>query len=414
MPAELLASVEPQPLVQHPVGILAVLLAVLAAIFKLTEWPVTARVFKVIPALVFCYFVPTLLATCHVIPEKSLLYTWVQTFLLPASLLLLVLSLDVPGIIRLGPKAIIMLLAGTIGVVIGGPLSLLLVGRWLPEEAWRGMAALAGSWIGGAANQLALKEAAGAPDAVFGPIIVVDVVAAYVWMGILFYLAGHRQTIDRWMGADVSVVHDLEKRMAAFQQRSSRVPAVADLMMIFALAFVGRWLSHKAGAALSGQIAARDAVAGLNDVISAKTWTFILATAIGLGLSFTPARQLDGAGASKIGTVIIYLLVACIGASANFREVTKYPAFLAMAFIWLAVHVVVLVLVARLIRAPLFLAAVGSQANIGGPVSAPAVASAFHPSLVPVGALLAVAGYVLGTYAGLVCMSLLKMVARAG
>jgi hypothetical protein len=143
----------------------------------------------------------------------------------------------------------------------------------------------------------------------------------------------------------------------------------------------------------------------------ATTWKFILVTTVGVLLSFTPARRLDGAGASKIGSVMIYLLVACIGAHADFTTIGEQPAYILMGFIWMACHVIMLLGVALLIRAPIFFVAVGSQANIGGAASAPVVAAAFHPSLAPVGALLAVAGYVLGTYAGLVCMTLLKMVA---
>jgi uncharacterized membrane protein len=144
-----------------------------------------------------------------------------------------------------------------------------------------------------------------------------------------------------------------------------------------------------------------------------STWKYIIITALGVLLSFTRARNLEGAGASKIGAMMIYLLVACIGAGANFRTIFQHPAVLVMGFIWMAVHIVVLLGVARLIRAPLFFVAVGSQANIGGAASAPVVASAFHPALAPVGALLAVAGYVLGTYAGWVCMQLLRLAAGA-
>ena len=145
--------------------------------------------------------------------------------------------------------------------------------------------------------------------------------------------------------------------------------------------------------------------------LSPVTWKFILITAVGVVLSFTPARKLEGAGASKIGSVMIYLLVACIGAHADFTTLGEQPAYILMGFIWIAVHIIVLLTVGWLIKAPMFFVAVGSQANIGGAASAPVVAAAFHPSLAPVGALLAVAGYVLGTYAGLVCMALLKAVA---
>ena len=392
------------PLVENPAGVLAVLLVVLAVIFWLTQRPVVGRMFKVVPALVFCYFVPTALTTLGVIPAESELYKWIKTFLLPASLLLLVLSLDVPAILRLGPKAVIMLLAGTTGVVIGGPISLWICQEQLPPDAWQGMAALSGSWIGGGANFVAIGEAAETTDSMLGVMVIVDVFVANIWMGILLYLSGHQERIDRWTGANASAIKELQRRMTEFQARVNRIATLPDLMMILALAFLGSWLSYQAGILLPD----------IGDMISSTTWKFIIVTGAGVVLSFTRARNLEGAGASKLGTVMIYLLVACIGASADFVEIAENPALIKMGFIWMAIHVVVLLGVGKLIRAPIFFVAVGSQANIGGAASAPVVASAFHPSLAPVGALLAVAGYVLGTYAGLTCMWMLRSVAQAG
>ena len=74
-------------------------------------------------------------------------------------------------------------------------------------------------------------------------------------------------------------------------------------------------------------------------------------------------------------------------------------------------QVSLLLIVAKIIRAPFFFVAVGSQANVGGAASAPVVASAFHPSLAPVGVLLAVLGYALGTYAAWLCGILMQFVA---
>lgn len=404
--------VNPEPLIQHPVGLLAVLLGVLAVIFRLTQHPVAGKLFKIVPSLVFCYFVPTTLTTIGVIPNESELYTWVKDFLLPASLLLLILSLDVPGILRLGPKAVIMLLAGTAGVVIGGPIALwicqhILPAEWaLPPDAWKGMAALSGSWIGGGANFVAIGKMAEVSDSMLATMVIPDVIVANIWMGVLLYLSGRQHSIDRRSGANVQAIRDLEIRMADFQKQVNRIATLPDLIMILALGFMGSWLSYKIGMMLPDIGTDQSGT-----IISHTTWKYILVTTAGIILSFTRARNLEGAGASKLGTVMIYLLVACIGASADFRKILESPAFLIVGFIWIFIHIIVLLTVAKLIRAPIFFVAVGSQANIGGAASAPVVASAFHPSLAPVGVLLAVAGYVLGTYAGIVCMQLLKWVA---
>lgn len=211
--------------ITDPAGLLAILLAVLAVIFWLANHPVAGRIFKIIPSLVFCYFVPTLLTTLGVIPDESPLYDWVKSVVLPAALLLLILALDLPGIIRLGPKAVIMLLVGTFGVVIGGPISLWIMQAWLPDDAWRGMAALCGSWIGGGANFVAIGQMAGTSDKMLAMMVIPDVFVASIWMGVLLYLSGHQHRIDKWSGANAEAIRDLERRMTEFQERTADADA---------------------------------------------------------------------------------------------------------------------------------------------------------------------------------------------
>ncbi len=391
------------PFVTDPVGILAVLLTVLAAIFWFGETGAGRRLFSVLPRLVFCYFVPTTLTTLGILPDSSPLYDWIKDYLLPASLVLLILALDVPGIVKLGPKALIMLLAGTAGVVIGAPIALFLFQNVAPPDAWQGMTALSGSWIGGGANMVALAQMAGTSDTMFGMMVIVDVAVANVWMGVLLFAAGRAAKIDRWTGADTTAIDDLKRRVTEFEARNTRPPALDDLILIVAIGFLGMWLATLAGRQLGAIV----------PFFSATVWKFIVVTLLAVGLSFSPARKLEGAGASKIGSLMLYVLVASIGAHADFTQMREAPVLVAVGAVWMLFHVAVLLLVAKLIRAPVFFVAVGSQANIGGAASAPVVASAFHPSLAPVGVLLAVAGYVLGTYAGLACMALLKYVAGA-
>lgn len=407
-PAETAEAIaESAPLVTDPVGILAVLLAVLAALFWFGERSLGKRIFGIVPKLVFCYFVPTTLTTMGILPDDSPLYDWIKVYLLPCSLLLLILALDIPGIIKLGPKAVIMLLAGTLGVVIGGPISLLLFKSQVDPEVWRGMTALCGSWIGGGANMVALGQMADVTADMFALMVIVDVAVANIWMGVLLYLAGKQREIDKWTGANTAAIDDLRRRVEDYQAKTAKNPTLTDLLMICALGFVGAMVSYKVGNYL-GEVA---------PFFGASTWKFIMVTSIALGLSLTPARSLDGAGASKIGSLFLYLLVASIGAHANFAKMFATEGsqwLLAIGAVWMLIHITVLLGVGKIIRAPIFFVAVGSQANIGGAASAPIVASAFHPSLAPVGVLLAVAGYVLGTYAGILCMEMMKVVAGAG
>jgi uncharacterized membrane protein len=396
-----------------PVGVLAVLLAVLALVFWLNTRPVAGRVFKIIPSLVFCYFVPTALSMGRIIPAQSELYVWVKEFLLPASLVALTLSLDVRGILRLGPKAGIMMLAGTAGVMLGGPIALAIWHDRLPPDAWRALSYIAGSWIGGSANGLALQRTFGASDTAVAPLIVVDIAISGTWLGLLLFGAARHRALDRLLRADASALGALGERMERFHAKSVRVPAIGDLLAILAVTFGATWLSQVG----AGELLENSFIAGLRErgFLDAFGWKVVLATTIGAALSFTPVRSLEGAGASKIGTLMIYILVACIGAGADLRPLLTSHAgwYLALGVTWIAIHAVILLTVSRLIRAPFFYIAVASQANIGGAASAPIVAGAFNPALAPVGVLLAVAGYVLGTYGGWLSTQMCRLVAGA-
>lgn len=404
------------PLVNDPIGILAILLLVLAGVFRLGATAPGARLFRVVPALVFCYFVPTALTTAGVIPAESELYGWVRGYLLPCSLLLLILALDIPAIVRLGPKAAVLFLTGTAGVMIGGPLAFLACSALLPDrialpdDAWRGLAALSGSWIGGSGNMAAVGEAAEVGAELFGIMVIVDVTIANVWMGCLLYLAGQQRRIDAWTGADTRAIDELTRRVSEFQARTTRVPTLADVITIVALGFAATWASVLAGDWLAAEFRPAEG----EPAISASTWKFIVVTAIGVALSCTPARRLEGAGASRLGSAMLYLLVACIGASADFAAIDlRAVGLLVAGAFWMLVHAATILTVGRLLRAPIFFVAVGSQANIGGAASAPVVAAAYHPALAPVGVLLAILGYVLGTYGGLVMMWILGRLAGA-
>lgn len=392
------------PLISQPFAVLAVLLLVLAGLFAADRTAAGNRLFRVIPLLVFAYFVPTLLSNTGIIPISSPLYTVIKKWLLPASLVLLTLSVDIPAILGLGRKAVVLFLSATASIVIGGPLAYLALGWMVPEalgeEAWKGLAALAGSWIGGGANFVAIGESVGALDSTISMMVVVDVAVASVWMAILLGFAGRNEAMDAKIDADRSTVDEVRKRVEDFQAEVSEPTNLAALLTMLAIAIGGTALAHWGASVLPD----------IGNIVRGFTWVVLIATTLGVVLSFTRFRRLEGAGASAVGSVFLYLLVASIGAHAEFAKVVDVPGLVAVGALWMMIHASVMMLIRRYTKAPIFFAAVGSQANVGGAASAPIVASAFHPALAPVGVLLAVGGYVLGTYAGLLCAALLEMV----
>ena len=318
------------------------------------------------------------------------------------ALVLLTLSIDFEGILRLGPKAIIMFLVGTFGVMFGAVFAFGLFEIISPQtvagDTWRGMATVAGSWIGGGANQAAMKEVFKVDGNLFGQFIAVDVLVANVWMAVLLFLAGRAEAFDRWTGADTRAIDDMKKRIETFNTEHARIPTLTDMMIILSLGLGAMGVSHAVGKPLAAWIGRVAPELGRYSLTSGFFWVVVIATTIGLVLSFTRARRLEGVGASRFGSAALYILVATIGMHMDIGALFDRPRLFALGLCWISVHGLIMLGVAKLIRAPLFFMAVGSQANIGGAASAPVVASAFHPSLAPVGVLMAVFGYALGTY----------------
>ncbi|MCW8980192.1 MULTISPECIES: DUF819 family protein [Altibacter] len=398
--------------------------------------------YKVVPALFMAYFIPALLTTFGVIaPEwvtlsesgevtenSTSLYYMASRYLLPAALVLMTLSIDLKGVFNLGPKALILFLTGTAGIILGGPIAVLIVGTISPEAVggegadavWRGLSTLAGSWIGGGANQTAMLEIYGYNQALYGGMVFVDIVVANIWMAIILVGIGKSAKIDKWLKADTSAIESLKEKVSSYTKKVERNPSLTDLMILGAIAFGTVSFAHFGADYLSAFFA--DIVADIPKGIKRNVFTFLdssffwmisITTLIGVLLSFTKARSYEGAGASKLGSVFIYILVATIGMKMDLTLIFDNTMLIVIGLVWMLFHAGLLILVAKLIRAPYFFLAVGSQANVGGAASAPIVASAFHPSLATVGVLLAVFGYAIGTVGAILCTVLMQLAASA-
>ena len=400
-------------------GLLMITLAIIFATANSTQ-PFWKKFYIFIPSLLLCYFIPSIYSTLGWIdPNSSQLYYVASRYLLPASLVLLTLSIDLKAVLNLGWKAIVMFLTGTIGIVIGGPLAMLIIGTIDPNileatssdnEIWRGLATVAGSWIGGGANQTAMLEVYQPSSSLFSAMVTVDIIMANLWLAFLLYGASMASKVDRWLGSDTSAISHLLKQVQDYQNKIKRIPSLKDLVSILAVAFGITAVSHIIGDNIAPWISENAPRLREFSLDSAFFWIVVTATTGGLLVSFTRLRTLEGAGASKIGSLFLYILVMTIGLKMDLMAFFKAPSFFFIGLIWILVHIALLLLVAKSIKAPLFFVAVGSQANVGGAASAPIVASAFHPSLAPIGVLLAVLGYALGTYGAYATAEIMRLI----
>jgi uncharacterized membrane protein len=383
-------------MIQDPVSILAYLAAVVGVVFQLGRLEALRPLFDRVPPLVWSYFVPMLSTTAGLLPDESGVYRAMARYLLPASLALMLLSSDIRAVARLGRTALVVMAAGVLGVVIGVVAAYFVFRPWLPDDAWKALGALAGTWIGGSANLLAVGTTLGLAPEMQGVIIVVDTIVGYTWMGVLISLAPHQERFDRWLRADRSRIHAVSVRLGESAARA-RAPGVADLTLLVGIALALTAVCLWAGGLLPP----------VGRVLNPFSWAIVLLTTAGLALSLTPLARLEEVGASTLGYAGFYLLLASVGAQADLRKVVSHPQFVLLGVMVIAVHAAVLFAAVRLMRAPLFFYGAASQACIGGYSSAPLVAALYQPSMAPVGLLLAVLGNVLGTYLGLLVAQLL-------
>ena len=401
--------------------IFGILLFILALIFhtsssKNTKW---VKFYKFVPALLLCYFVPGIVNSIGIISvEDSNLYYVASRYLLPTSLVLFTIGVDFGSILKLGPKAITMTLTGTFGVILGGPVAILIVSIISPdiivssgpEATWRGLSTIAGSWIGGGANQTAMKEVFQVQDSVFSAIIAIDVLTYSVWFAILLYGAGINDKLNKFLKADTTSLELVQKKLENNTSTQFNLSNVNDLIKLLAVGFGVTAISHFLADIIAPFFQNNYPELAKFSLTSDFFWMVIIATTLGLILSFTRFRKLEKKGASKMGSLFLYILIATIGMKMEILGFFQNFDLFLITSIWITFHALLLIFVGRLIKAPFFFIAVGSQANIGGAASAPIVAAAIHPSLATVGVLLAVVGYAAGTYGAWLCAILMSLV----
>ena len=408
------------PVFTNDAIVFGILMSILGFVFitSTSKKPLWVKFYKYVPALLLCYFIPSIFNSLGIISgNSSNLYFVASRYLLPTSLALLTISIDLKEIRKLGSKALILFFTGTLGIIIGGPIAILIVLSINPaliagsdiDSVWRGLSTVAGSWIGGGANQAAMKEVFQVDNKIFSAMVAVDVIVANIWMAFLLYGAGINDKIDNWLQADSSSIDVLKNKIDAYQAQIMKIPNTADTMRVLSIGFGITAVAHFGADLIAPWIFQNAPLLAKFSLTSKFFWLIVISTTLAVFLSFTKARELEGVGASRIGSVFIYILVATIGMKMNILAIFDNPGLFIVGLIWMMIHAGMLISVAKFIKAPFFFMAVGSQANVGGAASAPIVASAFHPSLAPVGVLLAVLGYAMGTYGAWLCGVLMQL-----
>jgi uncharacterized membrane protein len=382
----------PEALISSPLGVLAVLVSVAAFFFFVAEMT-RAKLFNYLPPLLFIYALPVVLTNTGVIPAESSIYSGLSQYALPAFILMMLIKVNVPAVIKVMGKGVLVMLMGTAGVVVGAVVSYLIVHRWLAEDAWKGFGALAGSWIGGTANLLATSEMLETPKAQVGLAILADQAVYLVWLPLLLTSRDFAEKFNRWARVPEDRLRSMDEAADEHFEEDA-APRMAQYLYLGAVVVGVTWFATSVSPAISAWIASvSDSLA---PIFSVGTTRILLVTTIALILSITPVSRLPNSTA--IGTAIVYVFVAGMGARASLSGLAQAPAFVAGAFIWITIHGVFCLAGAWIFRVDVHSVAIASAANIGGAASAPIVAAHHRPNLVPVAVLMALLGYALGNY----------------
>lgn len=392
-------------LISSPIGVLAVLCSV-AAFFFLLEQVTRAKLFQYVPPLLFIYATPVILNNVDLIPSDSPVYSGLNTYLLPAFIVLMLIKVNIPVVVRVMGKGVLVMLMGTAGVVVGGVVAYFIVHQWLSDDAWKGYGALAGSWIGGTANLFATGEMLGTSEEQIGLAVIADNVVYVVWLPLLLLSRDFADRFNAWARVPSDRIATMDAA-AEFHAEEDKAPTMPQYLFLAAVVIGVTWVSKALAPGISQWIAS--GLPSIEAVFSETTTRILLVTTIALLLSLTPVSKLPNSTA--LGTALVYIFVAGIGARASMSGLAEAPAFVLGAFIWIFIHGLFCVAGAWLFRVDIHSVAIASAANIGGAASAPIVAAYHRPGLVPVSILMALLGYAMGNYLAPLTGQLARMAA---
>ncbi len=358
------------------------------------------RFFEYLPSIVIIYFVVMLFSTFGLWQKTdsvTAVYKGVKSNLLPAMIFLMLLSADMREIFKLGKKMLLTFFLASFSIALGFIGMFTLFHTYFGEESWKPFAALSGSWMGGTANMVAIQGALNLPDAAMGYTLLIDSIDYAIWVMLLLALVPFAKKFNLWSKADTSVIDAVGERLALKEDAKKPVSINSILLLIGSAVIVS----------LGSQYFA--AFFPTTSFLTTTTWIVIIATFSGILFAMTPLAKVSGA--SVLANMMLYLIVALIASRANFSELTEAPLYIFAGFVIILIHVVIMMIFAKIFKLDLFSLGVASLANIGGVASAPILASAYSKALIPIGVLMAMMGYIVGTFGGLMVGKILEMIA---
>jgi uncharacterized membrane protein len=374
------------------------ILLFIASMLVFLEAKTEAKFFEYLPAIVILYFTVMTLSTLELwtkTDEINSTYKAFKSNLLPAMIFLMLLQSDVRKIFKLGKKILLTFFLASLSISLGFIVMFTLMNGFFEAESWKAFGALSGSWMGGTGNMIAIQSALELPDSKMGYVLLIDSIDYAIWVMVLLALVPFAKQFNTWTKADGSILETLGSTLNNGKEK--KPINFPSLFMMLGLALMVSVIAQTIAPLLP-----------TTSFLTNTTWIVIFATLAGIAFGMTPLSK--EASAEPLANIMLYLIVALIASRANFAELSQAPLYIVAGFIIILIHASIMVVFAKLFRLDLFSLGVASLANIGGVASAPILAGAYHKALIPIGVLMAMMGYIVGTFMGLGVSQILRMI----
>lgn len=381
------------------IATLVFIASILVYLPKIFKGKTASNIFKFAPPIVLIYLGLMILCTVRLwdLEATTDAYNSMKNPILYAMLFLMLLRCDLKKIIRLGPKMLIGFFAATVSIGIGFVASYAIVHSVLGEGAWKALGALCGSWMGGGGNMLAIQAALDVDESTMAYALVMDSICATIYVMFLLWVIGFSKKFNTWTKADTRIIDEVGQALEAEAKSNTNLITWQNIILLTGSGLIVSALSQKAGTAINA----------LWPFFDKATWTVLVVTLLGIGLAMTPFGKIKGT--EEISNVMLYIVIALIASRADLAGMGNAPVWLLAGFIVLIIHVVIMLILAKLLKLDIFTCAVASLANIGGTATAPVLAGTYSNALVPVGIVMALLGYVVGTGGGLIVAQLMSI-----
>ncbi len=375
--------------------------ALLIYLPKIFTGKIAQKFFSFAPPIVLIYL--GLMVLCSIklwdLESTAGIYSSLKNPILYAMLFIMLLRCDLKKIIKLGPKMLIGFFAATFSIGLGFVVSFAIFHRFMGEGAWQALGALCGSWMGGTGNMLAIQTALQVDEATMVNALVMDSICATFYVMFLLWAIGRADVFNKWTKANTDAIDAVGKALEEEAKANTKPLIWQNIILLLGSGLIVSAICQKAGIFINGYLPFFDKA----------TWTVLVVTALGVILALTPFGKLKGT--EEVSNVLLYIVVALIASRADLSDMGNAPVWLLSGFVILAIHVAIMILLAKLLKMDIFTCCVASLANIGGTATAPVLAGTYSSALVPVGIIMALLGYVIGTGGGLIVANLMKMVA---